>query len=42
MDFELQGNLEKGFIELQWCLSHTGFYKEIYRVTEDFELQGIL
>jgi hypothetical protein len=32
----------KECIELQGILSYKGFYKEMYRVTSDFELQGIL
>jgi hypothetical protein len=30
----------KEFIGLQRILSYKGFYKGIYRVTRDFELQG--
>ena len=42
MDFELQWSLENICIELQCFFSDTGFYKEHYRVTMIFELQGIL
>jgi hypothetical protein len=33
---------DEELIELQGILSYKGFHKGIYRVTRDFELQGIL